>query len=219
MYHYWQNSDFLPLYHIGHPINSRKLFSTYFIVLIDVCSFLTHFPVSQSGSDWAVHHYFNIFSVTGRLIINYSFTGRLKVGKWKQGVSLGKKWVTFEKSMDKANFYQKESEKKVKKGGKKCGRVKKQFTFGKKGAKSWIYKFSFFSLPAFLWTLSPAPSFYISKPCPHLFLTCEERRSLYRTSTSTLHQFSASGKLPWPPSSFPKPYYVPYMKSMCTREQ
>ena len=71
--------------------------------------------MSQLGSNRrAMHHYFNILSVTGRLRINYSFTERLKDGKWKQGVNLGKKWTTFEKSMDKANFYQKESEKKVK---------------------------------------------------------------------------------------------------------
>ena len=143
MYHYWQNSNFLPLYLIGHPINSGKLFSTYFIVLNDVCSFLTHFPVSQSGSDWAVHHYFNIFSVTGRLIINYSFTRRLKVGKWKQGVSLGKKQVTFEESVDKANFYQKESEKKVKKRWKKGWKREKAVHFWpKRMQKAEITNFS-----------------------------------------------------------------------------
>ena len=165
MYHYWQNSDFLPLYLIGHPINSGKLFSTYFIVLIDVCSFLTHFPVSQSGSDWAVHHYFNIFSVTGRLIINYSFTGRLKVGKWKQGVSLGKKQVTFEESVDKANFYQKERWKKVEKGVEKR---KSSSLLAKRVQKAENYEFLFFSLPAFLWTLSPTPNFYISRALPSL---------------------------------------------------
>ena len=148
MYHYWQNSDFLPLYHIGHPINSGKLFSTYFIVLIDVCSFLTHFPVSQSGSDWAVHHYFNIFSITGRLIINYSFTGRLKVGKWKQGVSLGKKWVTFEERVDKANFIKKKGRKRSKKVTKSVGERKSWSLLAKRGGKSKIAQICFISLPA-----------------------------------------------------------------------
>lgn len=105
--------------------------------------------------------------------------------------------------MDKANFNQKERWKKVE---KRVEKRKSSSLLAKRVQKAGNYEFLFFSLPAFLWTLSPAPSFYISKPCPHLFLTCEERRSLYRTSTSTLHQFSASGKLPWPPSSFPKPY-------------
>ena len=50
---------------IGHQINLRKLFPTYFIVLIGVCSFLTHFSVSQSGSDRVVHHYFNIWEGLG----------------------------------------------------------------------------------------------------------------------------------------------------------
>ena len=119
----------------------------------------------------------------------------------------------------KSQLLQKESEKKVKKSGKKCGKVKKQLTFCKKACIKKKLRIFIFSLPAFLWPISLLPQLYINKPCPHFSITCEERRRLYIASTSALHQKSASGKLPWLPSSFPKPYYVPYTRSMCMREQ